>query len=440
MVVNLGQQMMAVVDTALAGRLDEVSLAATGLGSTIFFVTSIFGIGVTLGVDPVASQAFGAGRRRHARRAMWQGVYAGLVVTVPIAAATLGLGSVLEWWGVEPALAEKTRLYLHARLPSIVPLMVFMACRSYLQAAHLTRPIVISTVAANLFNLAADWILIFGDDGMVRLGLPEMGIPALGVAGIGWATTVAATMQMVVVALALRALEPGQGGRPVRAPDRLLLGRIFKLGIPIGLQLVSEGGIFALVSVLAGVMGSRAMAAHQVAIMLAALSFMVPLAVGMATSVQVGRAIGRADHPGTRRAGLAGIFLGGLAMIFTALMMWIFPAGLARIMTDQPGVVELSAQLLIIAGAFQIFDGIQAVGSGALRGAGMTRWAMTANIVAYWLIGLPISLWLGFRLGWGPQGLWWGLTAGLFVAALALSIKFAAVSRRPIAPIETAAA
>ncbi|MEE8583858.1 MAG: MATE family efflux transporter [Acidobacteriota bacterium] len=435
-VVNLGQQMMAVVDTALAGRLDEVSLAATGLGSTLFFLTSIFGIGVTLGVDPIASQAFGAGRRRHARRAMWQGVYAGLVVTVPIAAATVGLGAILEWLGVQPALAEKTRLYLHARLASIIPLMVFMACRSYLQAAQLTRPIVISTVAANLFNLAADWILVFGDDGLVRLGLPELGIPALGVAGIGWATTVAATMQLAVVALALGA-EPGQGRQPVRALDRLLLRRIFKLGIPTGLQLVSEGGIFALVSFLAGVMGSRAMAAHQVAIMLASLSFMVPLAVGMATSVQVGRAIGRADHPGTRRAGLAGIFLGGLAMIFAALMMWVFPTGLARIMTDQPGVVELSAQLLIIAGAFQIFDGIQAVASGALRGAGMTRWAMTANIVAYWLIGLPISLWLGFGLDWGPQGLWWGLTAGLFVAAAALSVKFAAVSRRPIAPIES---
>lgn len=435
--VNVGNQLMAAVDTAFAGRLDEVSLAATGLGSTIFFLTSIFGIGVALGVDPLASQAFGAGRRRHARRAMWQGVYAGLIVTVPLAAITVGLGAILESLGFGSALAETTRVYMHARLASLIPLMIFMACRSYLQAAHLTRPILISTLVANLFNLAADWLLIFGDAGLAGIGLPEMGIPALGVAGIGWATTVSASMQLAVVAFALRAVEPGQGQQPIRAWDRLLLQRIFQLGVPIGLQLVSEAGIFVLASFLANRIGITVGAAHQVAIVLASLSFMAPLAVGMATSVQVGRAIGRGDHPGTRRAGLAGIALGGLAMVFAALMMWIFPAVLASIMTDQSPVIELAAQLLIIAGAFQIFDGIQAVGSGALRGAGMTRWAMTANIVAYWLVGLPVALYLAYGLGWGPHGLWWGMTAGLAVAAAALTVKFAAVSRHPIKPLES---
>ena len=205
--------------------------------------------------------------------------------------------------------------------------------------------------------------------------------------------------------------------------------------MPIGLQLLAELGIFALVSILAGTMGTTAIAAHQVAIMLAASSFMVPLAVGAATSVQVGRAIGKGDVREARESGFAGFAIGGAFMLTTALIMWIFPTSMARLMTDQQEVLSLAANLIVIAGTFQIFDGLQAVGSGALRGAALTRWAMVANIVAYWIVGFPVSLWLGFSLGMGPQGLWWGLTAGLAIAAVALTLKFYAVSRRPIAAV-----
>ena len=430
--VNLGQQLMGVVDTALAGRVDELSLAATGLGNTIFMLGAVMGIGLVMGVDPLISQALGANRFGAARRTMWQGIYAGLLATLPLVLFMLFLGQMLEVIGIGPALASHTRLYVAGRLLSIVPVLILMSQRSYLQSAHLTRPIVYSMLVANLFNFVADWVLIFGDAGLESVGLTPLGIPAYGVAGIGAATTVACTMQALFMAAAILRIPSGSGGGSIHAPDWERLTQVFRVGVPVGFQLLSELGVFAAVSILAGTMGTTAMAAHQVAIMLAATAFMVPLAIGAATSVQVGRAIGRRDHRETRRAGLAGIGLGATFMLMTASLMWIFPDRLTGAISGQAAVVEVAAQLVLIAGAFQVFDGIQAVASGALRGAGMTRWAMAANIIAYWVIGFPVSLILGFWLDMGPQGLWWGLTVGLAVAAVALTLKFESVSRRPI--------
>ena len=436
-VVNVGHQFMGLVDTALAGRIGAVALGATGLGSTIFFLGAAFGMGIVMGVDPVASQAFGAERKRQARRWMWHGIYAGLLVTLPIAAAIFGLGQCLELFGVSQDLAVSTRLYLHARLPSLLPLLVVVGQRAFLQAAHRTWPLVVSTLIANSFNFAADWVLIFGDAGLTPLGLPEMGIRAYGVAGIGWATTLAACVHLAVMALAVRWMAPGAGEEPLRSVERRMLRQVFALGFPIALQMLAEMGIFSLVAVLAGTMGSVPMAAHQVALMLAASTFMVPLAVGTATSVRVGRAIGREDVQATRRSGLTGICLGGAFMFLCALAMWIFPETLVRIMTSDPEVSPLAVGLIRIAGVFQVFDGIQVVSSGALRGAGMTRWALGANIVAYWIVGFPVALILGLGYNQGPHGLWWGLTAGLALAAAILTIKFAIVSRKPIALLET---
>ncbi|HSR53631.1 MAG TPA: MATE family efflux transporter [Acidobacteriota bacterium] len=436
-VINLGYQTMSLVDTALAGRLDELSLAAVGLGSMVFFLGAVFGIGVSAGVDPLASQALGAGRFRDARRAMWQGIYGGLLILLPVAGFILTVAYSLEWMGIEPQLAARTRLYIWGRLLSLPPLFTLMAVRAYLQAAHYPRPIVVATLAANVFNLVANWLLIWGDEGLVSLGLPAVGLPALGVLGIGLATGIATISQLLILVKPLSSLDPGPGEGPVAKPDRLRLRRHFSLGLPIGFQLMGEMGIFAAVGILAGTLGTLTMAAHQTAIQLAAFTFMIPLSIGEATSVQVGRAVGRRDTPSARWAGFSGILMGGGVMFFAALFMWIFPQTLAGLITTEREVIELASGLIIVAGFFQIFDGIQAVSSGCLRGAGMTRWAMLANVFCYWIIGFPAAFLMGLVLNWGARGLWWGLTAGLGMAALILSLKFASVSRRPIAALES---
>jgi MATE family multidrug resistance protein len=284
---------------------------------------------------------------------------------------------------------------------------------------------VASTIVANIFNFACAWAFAFG--------LPSLGLPAFGVVGLAWATNLSAVVQLAVVLLGVRGVDPGAGVEPLRRPDRAMIRRAFILGVPLGLQLLAEVGIFSLVGLLVSRMGTSQMGAHQVALTIASFTFMVPLGISMATSVQVGRAIGAGDVAAARRAGFYGIGLGGGFMLLAGLVLWLQPVAIARLMTDQPAVLAMTAGLLQIAGAFQLFDGIQCCGGGALRGAGETRWPFAANVVGYWLLGLPLGLALMGRFG--PYGLWWGLTLGLAIVAVAVTARFRGLSSRPIAAV-----
>jgi MATE family multidrug resistance protein len=449
-IVHLGNQLMSAVDTALSGRIDALAQAATGLGSAWYFFGALLGIGVTMGIDPLTAQAFGAGRPQTARQVLRQGCWVALLAAVPVTLLlALGIGCI-EATGISPELAGETRRYVLARLLGVLPLLLLTTLRSYLQAAHHVRAIVAATVAANVFNFAADWLFIFGDAGLVRFGLPALGVPALGVAGIGWATTLATLLNLAIFAWAafsndITRKKPADDldsprSRPesiaVRRgayrPDFALIRRIAALGLPIGLHMLAEIGIFTFAGVLAGRIGTVAMAAHQVALQLAALTFMVPLGIGAATTVRVGRAIGAHDDPGARRAGFVGIGLGAAFMSVSAVSMWSWADVYARWMSSDPAVLPLATQLIVIAGAFQLFDGIQVVSAGALRGAGVTRWTMAVNVFAYWFVALPLVLMLGLGMELGPRGIWWGLTIGLAVAAALLFAKFARASRAPI--------
>jgi multidrug resistance protein, MATE family len=419
--VQLGSQLMGVVDTAFAGRLGKVSLAATGVGSSVFFGVSVVGMGVALALDPLTAQAFGAGESARARRILWQGFWAAGIVTVPLSLVVVALSWQLETFGVATELAAETRRYVYARLPQLFLLLMTVALRSYLQAAHLTRAVLWSTVAANVVNVSGNWLLGFGE--------PYLGVPRLGVAGLGLATTFATAAQVVVLGVAVRRVD---AGTPERRPSRALLGQIFRVGVPIGLHLLAEVGIFATVQVLMARMSELASASHQVALMLASLTFSICLGIGAATSVEVGRAIGKGDAQATRRAGIAGMSVAASFMFLMAVVMWTIPGSLARLLSDDAEVIEAATVLLRIAGAFQIADGVQAVASGALRGAGVTRWSFVANLIAYWAIGMPVGVALASWAGLGPAGLWWGLTSGLAAAAVALAAKFVTLSRRPI--------
>jgi len=447
-VVNIGNQLMGVVDTALSGRIDALAQAATGLGNTVFFFGALLGIGITMGVDPMTSQAFGAGRLRAARNVLWQGSWAALLLTPPLVALVFAMSRSLETIGIAPDLAVQTRLYVDARLASLPLLMLLTTARSYLQSAHLTGAIVVATLIANVFNAGADWVLMFGDAGLVELGLPAIGLPALGVVGIGWATSLATLLSFAIFAWAVRRVSTTVAGAElgmrrfdseaiVHRPHPRMIRRVFMLGLPIGLHMLAEISIFTLAGLLAGRIGTVPMAAHQVALQLAALTFMVPMGVAAATSVRVGRAIGAGEPERVRGAGMTGIAMGAAFMSISALAMWSFNDAFARVMTSDPAVLPLASELIVIAAAFQLFDGIQVVSAGALRGAGVTRWTMVANLIAYWIIAVPLVLILGFGMGFGPHGIWWGLTIGLATAAALLSAKFSVISRAPIVQLET---
>jgi MATE family multidrug resistance protein len=241
-------------------------------------------------------------------------------------------------------------------------------------------------------------------------------------------------LQGAMLAAAAAALSGRE--RVARRPRLPELRRILRLGTPVGLHMGAEVGIFALVGVLAGRLGPTHVAAHQIALSLASLSFCVALGIGLAGGVRVGWAVGRLDRVAARRAGLAAFGAGAAFMTLAALAFLLFPRALARLLTDDPGVLGMAAPLLVVAAVFQVSDGVQGVGAGVLRGAGDTRFTFAANMVGHWVIGFPVALVLGFAAGLGVVGLWWGLCAGLAAVAVALLGRFLRVSSRDIRPVE----
>jgi len=438
-VTQLGTMAMGLVDTAIVGRVSEQALAGVALGNTLAVAVGMPAIGVFLALEPLAAQAIGAGEHRRARASLTAGLRLAWMLSVPVVLITWASLWLLPAMKVDPTAIPDARAYLLARLPSVLPFFVFLAAKTYHQAAGRTRVAVEAVILANVAHLTAGWIAVFGDAGLVRLGLPAMGLPAFGAAGAGVATSVSHAL------LALWMLGP-RGRVPATARDSLLPNepllrdevraferKLLRLGFPIGLQLAAEVGIFSLVALLMGRIGGRAAAAHQIAINLASLSFMGALGIAQATSVRVGTAIGEGSREDTRRAGFVGIALGVSIMAFWALLFATAPRLLARAFSPDEPVIEVATALIRIAALFQLADGAQVVAAGALRGAADTRWPLVLNVLVHWCVGLPFGLWLAFSLGWGAKGLWGGLTAGLVVIAASLIVRFVILTRRSIA-------
>ena len=427
-----GTQLMGLVDVAILGRLGARELAASGLGNAVFFAFSVMGMGMVFGVDPLISQAVGAGDRVRARRIFWQGVWLALAVTAVLTVVLIAGAIALPWFGSQPELVAPARMYLLVRMTSLAPFLLFFVARAYLQAHGITRPMLAAMIVANIANFFGDILLVFGGSVLPHWLGPLRGIPAMGVAGAALATVICTVLELLIVAIAVKGVDVGPVDRRWRGAE---VARAAKVGLPVALQMGAEVGVFALVAVLASRLGTMQLAAHQLVIGLASFTFTVALGVAAAGSVRVGIGIGARDALGTRFAGHVA-FLGGVAVMgVSALTFAIAPGVVARLVTDQADVIAASIPLMMIAAVFQLSDGIQAVGAGVLRGAGDTKYAFYANLVGHWVIGFPIALFLGFHAGLGIAGLWWGLCAGLTVVAVLLFVRFERLSRSQIAPI-----
>jgi MATE family multidrug resistance protein len=350
------------------------------------------------------------------------------VTALIIVAPALILGAV----GVDADVARLAQEHLWGRAWNAIPFGIFAALRCYLQSAGLTRPIVVCTVVANVVNFFADAVLIYGDEALRWVGLPGVGLPAWGVFGAGLASTLAACASLGVLVLAVRAI-PAPRDPDRRRRDLPLIRRILALGAPVGLQMLVEVSAFATASVLSGKIGKVAAAGNQIALSLASATFMVPLGISTATAVRVGRAVGMGDRRLARTAGACGFFLSVCFMGAAAIAFNLVPGALARVLTDKEAVVAAAVPLIHIAALFQLCDGFQVVGAGALRGVGDTRTPLVANVVGHFLIGLPVAFFLTFARGLGGPGLWWGLSIGLTIVAVWLSARFAWATARDIA-------
>ncbi|MBX7193806.1 MAG: MATE family efflux transporter [Sandaracinaceae bacterium] len=421
---NLGNMALALVDVAVVGRLGETAIAAAGLGNAIFFTTTLFGLGVLFGLDPLLAQAIGAKEPRRAARALVAGTYAALMVSVPLSLIILALSHAVPHLGAPAEAIESTRDYLHARVVSLAPFLLLMTARAYLQAVGKTSSLVLGVVIANVVNLPVAWIL--------TIGVPSWGIEGHGVLGAGLASAIATTVQLLVSAWPLlRDEELRVEG--ARAFDAVLVKRVLELGSPIGFQIVLEAGSFAVVTFVVGGFGTRPLSGHQIALSVVSCTFQVALGISAATSVRVGTAIGRGDVRATRLSGLVGIASGTTFMIASAIVLFAIPRELARALTDDAHVIEASLPFMFVAACFQLGDGAQTVAQGALRGAGDTRFPLFVNLVGHWLIGLP----LGFVLlaGLGPEAMWWGLSAGLFTVATLATARFVVLTKKAIARV-----
>ncbi len=410
--VQVGLMAMGVVDTLMVGRVSANDLAAVAMGHLYFFAMAVFGMGVLFALDPVVSQAVGAADRV----AIARGVQRGGVLAIGMALVAMVLlvpaGPALTLFRQPPEVVPVATRYVHGLIPGVLPFYLFIVLRQSLQAMGRVRAILSTVIAANLVNVFLNWILIFGN----------LGAPPLGAVGSAWATTGSRWFMMVgLLALGWPLLAPSL--RPLRR-DALAakpLVRLLRVGAPVGGQQFLEFGVFGAAGLLMGLLGAIALASHQVALQLAALTFMVPLGVAQATSVLVGQAVGRGDAPGARRASGAGLLIGVGFMTLTAILFLAFPDLLSRAFSDDAPVIATAAVLLPIAGVFQVFDGIQVVAAGALRGVGDTRVPMILNLVGFWFVGLPVSAALGLWLEGGPAGIWWGLAIGIGVVAVLLS-------------------
>ena len=409
--VQLGIMAMGVTDTLMVGHLSPAALAAGALGNLYFFIAGIFGQGTLMALDPVISQAVGARDAEAISRALQRGLVMALALTVFTCATFVPVEWVLRVLDQPPEVIPDAASYVRIAIPGVFPFYAFVVFRQSLQAMHRVAPVLWTVLLANLLNAGLNWVFIYG----------HLGSPALGVAGSSIATSVS-RWAMALAVLSISGRQVWHHLTPWR-PETLAiepLRRMLRLGLPIGVQYLLEYGAFAAAALLMGVLGTTQMAAHQIAINLASFTFMVPLGVSTATAVLVGHAIGAGDEDQARRSAVAGIFIGASFMCASAFVFLVFPGALARSYTGDADVIMLTVMLIPIAGVFQVFDGIQAVAAGVLRGVGDTHAPAVINVVGFWFIGLPVSWVLAFRLGGGAVGMWWGIVVGLAAVALIL--------------------
>ena len=414
---ELGWMAQGVVDTIMVGKLGPAAIGAVAVGNAVYYVPSLFGIGVLLGLDTLVSHAYGRDDHDACHHWLAQGVYLACIATPPIMLVTIAASFGFLRFGITPEVAGLAGSYLRILNFGTLPLLLYGASRRYLQGVGQVRVVTVTLVIANLINWLGNWVLIYG----------KLEFPALGVDGSAISTCFARLgMATALIGFAWR-YERSRGHPLFRhwaKPSLHKIRQLLRLGAPAAGQIVLEVGAWNGATFAVGLLNPVALATHSIALNYASVTYMVPLGMSAAAAVSVGHAIGAGDLTRARRAGWMAMALGTVFMICAAIVFLVAPRPLLMLYTRDARVLAEGPVLLYIAAAFQIFDGIQTVSTGALRGLGQTRVPMLANFVGYWILGLPLGLFLCFGLHWGIYGLWIGLTLALVVIASILLLRW----------------
>jgi len=423
---------MNVVDTLLAGHYNAQTLAAVAVGTSVWSLAIVSAIGVMLALPPSVAQLAGAGERERIGALFRQALWLALVLGLVLFAGARHAGLMLQAFGIDARIVDDTQKFLHAISWGAPALTGYFALRGFSEGLGLTRPTMYFGFLGLVLLAPIGYVLMYG----------AFGLAARGAEGSGMATALVLWLQLLAFATYIARRRHYRQFAPFahfRWPQPQTIFDLLRLGVPMGISVLMEASLFIVAALLIGSLGARAVAGHQIAINVASVAFMLPLGIAMATTVRVGRAVGAGDHEQVRYAGWVGIATSLATQLLSCTIMALFPYAIATAYTADPAVASFAAQLLLLAAAFQFSDGIQVTANGALRGLKDTAAPMLITTLAYWGIGMPVGWWLAFRAGLGAPGMWIGLIAGLTVAAVLLSMRFARLTQRQRATANLAA-
>lgn len=422
---QLGHMMMGVVDSVMVGKIGAAPLAASSIAHGLFMLFMIFGIGLSMAISPLTAMVMGAKKYSECGIVFRQGLLVNIIAGIVLTIAIIFGADIIRYLNQPEEIIEQGAAYMRILAYSVVPVMIFQTYKQFSEGLSLMRPAMVITLLANIINVFANWVLIYGN-----LGMPAMHLP-----GAGWATfstrALMAVSFLLYVSLSIR-YKPYDPTLHYRRINFSMIKKILRIGIPGGLQYFFEVGAFVGSAIIIGWMGTNELAAHQIAINLASLSFMVALGISAAATIRVGNAVGRDDRKGARNAGIAAFILSAAVMGFFGIIFIVFRWLLPTLYIDEPEVINIAASLLIIAALFQLSDGTQAVGIGLLRGLADAKIPMFITFIAYWIVGLPGGYLLGFTFGFGVQGIWFALFVALTVSAVLLSTRFMIKSQQNV--------
>lgn len=422
MLGQIGHMMFGLADNMMVGRLGAENLAAASIANGIFFTIQVIGMGLTFAISPITSQILGSGKPEKTGDVLLQGLLVNIPFSIIILALTFIASFHIEWLGQAPEVTRLTRSYLIIISISVIPMMIFQTYRQFIEGLGFTRPGMVVIWIAIFGNVIANYLLIYG-----KFGFPELGLD-----GAGWATLFSRTVMMLMLGLFVHQSEMFKKFNihfHAIKPNWNQIKKILKVGLSSGFQFWFETTAFASSAIIIGWIGTNELAAHQIALNMASITYMAATGISAAGAIRTGFYFGEKDSKMLRFTGFQCLALVSIFMLTMGLIFISFRSVLPSFYISDLNVIEIASGLLIIAAFFQISDGIQVVGLGILRGVQDSKLPTIFTFISYWVIGLPVGYLLGFYFGFGVYGVWSGLLLGLTVSAVLLTLRFNHVSK-----------
>jgi len=414
---QLGHMMLGVVDSLMVGRLGAVPLAAASLVNGLILLIIVLGIGMSVALTPLVAIAKGSGNHDQCGIILRQGLLVNLVFSILLVLVVYFFADIIYYLNQPYEVAVLAESYLKILSFSIIPFMMFQTYKQFIEGLSFTKPAMIILILANIVNAFGNWILIFGNLGMPKLELDGAGFATL-------LTRISIAVAIFIYVKYSKKIKQYDPTLRFRSINWSVIKKILDLGIPGGFQMFFEVGGFAFAAVMIGWIGAKELAAHQIAINLASITFMVGLGISIAATIRVGNYLGKKDLIGIRNAGYSALFIVAIIMGSFGIMFIILRNFLPTLYIEDPIVIEIASSLIIIAAIFQVVDGLQVVGIGLLRGLTDLKAPMVIAFIAYWIIGLPVAYLLGFTFEFGVEGVWISFVVGLSIAAIFFIKRF----------------